>query len=475
MGCGDVLTAMGDRPASVAMRHTAGGREGRRRRGIVAEPRPLVEVAGVPGARPSVSGRMASVVSCRRHQRTRRRQAGLRRMRVIATSLLGLAFVIFAATNGHRDRRWATCIRPPEAAMVGALADWFAVTAIFKHPPDCRFRIRRWSRSARTVRPQPRGVRRGQLPHRGDRAGTSGGGQRRHSAGTWLAEPAHRRRARSRRGPGSEPQDSERMRDEDVHDFVEHVLMPRLIKEPARSDPRAFPRRHRRGWGASRARRPRPERDSRLAGREPQGLLDADERASALVDAAVESTTGSSTGRISRQSTGCATCAPIPTTARIALDDLLVQLAKDLHDNPEVQARTEALKERVLTHPQVGVTIGSLWASMRTSLLRAPADPDSSLWARGDAWLVEISQVLLTDEKTRARLEGTSPTSSRSSSTPMAMNSPPSSRRPSTGGMRTRRHSGSSCSSGEICSSSDQRHHRRALAGLVIHAIGQVL
>ena len=92
--------------------------------------------------------------------------------------------------------------------------------------------------------------------------------------------------------------------------------------------------------------------------------------------------------------------------ARIALDGLLTTLAKDLHDNPEVQARAEALKERVLTHPQVGTTVSSLWSSVRTSLLGALSDPLSSLWERGDAWLAEIGNTLLTDAETRDRLEG---------------------------------------------------------------------
>ncbi len=92
--------------------------------------------------------------------------------------------------------------------------------------------------------------------------------------------------------------------------------------------------------------------------------------------------------------------------ARVALDQLLTKLAEDLHDNPEVQARAEALKERVLSHPQVGETVLSLWSSVRTSLLAALGDRDSSLWQRGDAWLMEASAMLLHDEATRARLEG---------------------------------------------------------------------
>lgn len=63
------------------------------------------------------------------------RRAGLRRMRIIATSLLVLAFVVFVLTNNHQDGGWGYVHTAAEAAMVGALGqDWFAVTALFKHP-----------------------------------------------------------------------------------------------------------------------------------------------------------------------------------------------------------------------------------------------------------------------------------------------------------------------------------------------------
>ena len=62
---------------------------------------------------------------------TRRR--GLRRMRTLALSLLLLAAVVFLLTL-HRDGAWGFVNAAAEAAMVGALADWFAVTALFRHP-----------------------------------------------------------------------------------------------------------------------------------------------------------------------------------------------------------------------------------------------------------------------------------------------------------------------------------------------------
>src|SRR5687768_15263553 len=61
------------------------------------------------------------------------RRRGLRQMRSVALALLGLAAVIYVVTL-HRDGGWGYVNAAAEAAMVGALADWFAVTALFRRP-----------------------------------------------------------------------------------------------------------------------------------------------------------------------------------------------------------------------------------------------------------------------------------------------------------------------------------------------------
>ena len=54
-------------------------------------------------------------------------------MRAVALGLLLLAAVIYLLTL-DRDGGWAYVHATAEAAMVGAIADWFAVTALFRHP-----------------------------------------------------------------------------------------------------------------------------------------------------------------------------------------------------------------------------------------------------------------------------------------------------------------------------------------------------
>ena len=64
-----------------------------------------------------------------------RRQA-LRKMKFVATALLAILAVIFAVGFALQDRFvWAGYVRAgAEGGMVGALADWFAVTALFRRP-----------------------------------------------------------------------------------------------------------------------------------------------------------------------------------------------------------------------------------------------------------------------------------------------------------------------------------------------------
>ncbi|MDV3125608.1 DUF445 domain-containing protein [Mycobacterium sp. 21AC1] len=66
------------------------------------------------------------------------RRRGLRRMKVVALGFLIGATILFLLCTWAQSRGaapWVGYVRAAaEAGMVGALADWFAVTALFKHP-----------------------------------------------------------------------------------------------------------------------------------------------------------------------------------------------------------------------------------------------------------------------------------------------------------------------------------------------------
>ena len=66
------------------------------------------------------------------------RRRGLRRMKAVALGFLIGATIIFLACRWGQAQggpAWIGYVgAAAEAGMVGALADWFAVTALFRHP-----------------------------------------------------------------------------------------------------------------------------------------------------------------------------------------------------------------------------------------------------------------------------------------------------------------------------------------------------
>src|ERR1041384_2992504 len=64
------------------------------------------------------------------------RQAQLDAMKWRATALLGFAAIVFGVALAFENRYpWLGYVRATaEASLVGGLADWFAVTALFRHP-----------------------------------------------------------------------------------------------------------------------------------------------------------------------------------------------------------------------------------------------------------------------------------------------------------------------------------------------------
>ncbi len=69
------------------------------------------------------------------NEAARDKAAALRRMKWFATALLVAVGALFMLARSRHDAgAWAWVASFAEAAMVGALADWFAVVALFRHP-----------------------------------------------------------------------------------------------------------------------------------------------------------------------------------------------------------------------------------------------------------------------------------------------------------------------------------------------------
>jgi uncharacterized membrane-anchored protein YjiN (DUF445 family) len=334
------------------------------------------------------------------------RRAGLRRMRALALSLLGFAAVVYVLTLRNTEGSWGYINTAAEAAMVGALADWFAVTALFRHPlgvpiPHTAIVPKRKSEIGRNLQDF---VTENFLTEdiARERLATAEVGRR---FGAWLGEPQHRHRALSELARVGRV-GLHRLRDDEVRAFVLDVLLPRLVHEPL----------------------------SPIAGSLLEEVI-KDGAHHGLVDLAVEElhdwlvdnpeifaavlgerapwwTPPWVDERVIRWTyhQAVAWLQDIRTDsahpARIALDNLLAKLSVDLQHDQEVIDSAEALKTHLLTHPQVGVTVLSLWRSIRVSLLAAIDDETSHLWVRGDALLAEFGERLVVDAALRSRLEG---------------------------------------------------------------------
>lgn len=311
-------------------------------------------------------------------QAEKARATALRRMRLVATGLLVLAAVVYLATLG-RDGGWGFVNAGAEASMVGAIADWFAVTALFRHPLGL---------------PVPHTAL---VPRRKDDLGKGleefvGDNflseeiirervlSARITARTadWLGHEAHARRVVDEVAEVAAVAIG-KVRDSDVADLVEHVLVPRFEAEPIAplagtllTEVVADGLHH-------------PVVDMALD--EVERWLERNEATftGVLVERAPWWTPDRLNDAVGRRLyhealTFVADVKADPDhRARAALDQVLSQLADDLLHDPVTAERCERFKDRVLHHPQVTATAVSLWQALRNALAQALAEPHGAL------------------------------------------------------------------------------------------------
>lgn len=158
------------------------------------------------------------------------RQAALDTMKRRATLLLVAATVIFIVARVLEARfTWLGIIRATaEASMVGGLADWFAVTALFRHPlgipiPHTAIVPARKDRVGRTLGAfvQRNFLTREVIEHR-LRAAQVG-----KRLAEWLAEPVNARTI-ARSAASAMSSGAQMLRDEDVQEVIDRSLAKRV-------------------------------------------------------------------------------------------------------------------------------------------------------------------------------------------------------------------------------------------------------
>ena len=332
------------------------------------------------------------------------RRRGLRRMRTVAVSLLVFAAVVYVATLGQ-DGFWGFVNAGAEASMVGACADWFAVTAIFRHPlglpiPHTALIPRKKEMIGRSLEEfvgenfmHEDIIRERVLDAEPTRR-----------AAEWALAPGHAKRLVDEVAAVT-VHALHRIPDEDVRAVIEQAVLPRLIQEPVSSMAGGL-------------------LDQVVRDQAHVGLVDLvlDEMRAWLVDNEdlFESLITQRAPTWVPTAVNDLVARKIHTEAlkwladirrdpdhdvRRALDKLLVDLAADLQHDPVTQAKAERLKERLLSHPQVADTAMSLWISMRAVVISALEDEGGPVRTRAVSEVTGLAERLLADRTLRDRID----------------------------------------------------------------------
>ena len=329
-------------------------------------------------------------------------QGGLRGMRIVATGLLVLMAALFVAARGLEQRHpgFGYLRAFAEAAMVGGLADWFAVTALFRHPlglpiPHTAIIPRNKDRIGDTLASflrdnflTPRVVAR--RMRRIDVAG---------AAGRFLSQPA---------GAGRLREGGSRL----VARIIEGLDDARLggmVKTAAASRLRALDLAPLLGQALDAAiehGRHLPLMDA-IVGWTGRTLLHNEDLIRAMVADKAGSIlrwTGLDTKLANAILDGLyklvdemANNPQHPMRAKA--EAALVKLAHDLQRDPEMQAKIARLRDELLANPAVGRWLDGLWQGARAALLRAARDPRAAFAGRLGEALRQLGRTLQTDAR----------------------------------------------------------------------------
>ncbi|WP_223280999.1 DUF445 domain-containing protein [Streptomyces antnestii] len=92
--------------------------------------------------------------------------------------------------------------------------------------------------------------------------------------------------------------------------------------------------------------------------------------------------------------------------ARGALDRFLADFASDLQSDTDTRARVERLKSEVIARPEVQDLIASTWAAVRSMIVAAAEDERSELRLRVRASLLSLGARMATDARLQDKVDG---------------------------------------------------------------------
>ncbi|WP_347059265.1 DUF445 domain-containing protein [Blastococcus sp. HT6-30] len=332
------------------------------------------------------------------------RARDLARMKRFATGLFLLAAAVFlgCVLLGEDAGAWVGYVRATaEASMVGALADWFAVTALFRHPlrlpiPHTAIIPRKKDQIGESLGAfvQENFLTRAVVEEKLGNIDVPG------RLGAFLAAPG---RAERLGGDAATVLSglTDLLKDEDVQPAVAALVDRKLHETPA-APPLARVvelvvdgGRHQEVLSAALRLMARFLDENRLVFRAQLG--DASpawvpdwvddrvfDRAFAGVQAFLEEVGADPRHELRR-----------------SYDARLQAYVHALRTDPDTAARVEEFKKELLEHPAVRTWSGSLWTTAKDGLLAAAADPDSPLRARVTALIRDGARLLQTDPAVR--------------------------------------------------------------------------
>jgi uncharacterized membrane-anchored protein YjiN (DUF445 family) len=86
---------------------------------------------------------------------------------------------------------------------------------------------------------------------------------------------------------------------------------------------------------------------------------------------------------------------------RVKIEEALVQLANDLQTRPETRARVEVMKDELLANKSVGLWLDTLWQKGRASIIRAARNPDAAMAGRLGEVIKSVGATLEGDPRLR--------------------------------------------------------------------------
>ncbi|MFI9200099.1 DUF445 domain-containing protein [Streptomyces sp. NPDC053048] len=339
------------------------------------------------------------------------KRRGVRRMKAFATGLLLAVAGVYALAKWAQTAGWgggwaAFVAAAAEAGMVGALADWFAVTALFRRPMGLPIPHTAIIPTKKDQLGQSLGDFVGENFLSGDvvrlRLRAVGIGSR---LGAWLAEPAHADRvtaelATALRGALTV------LRDSDVQAVVGEAITRRA--DAAEIAP---------GIGAM------LERIVADGGHHRAVDLVCVRAHDWLVthgDSVMAAVTGGAPGwtprfvdrkvgeRVYKELLRFVTeMRDMPEhPARGAVDRFLADFAHDLRSDDDTRARVERLKSELLGRGEVQDIIASAWSSVRAMIVAAAEDERSELRLRTRASVLSLGARMTADERLRQKVDG---------------------------------------------------------------------